>query len=102
MTIDYFKKRSFCRGVELSYIELREKALNPKAQPKHFRKIRRWINNILHPQKTNVADIQAIVAMTEIEKQIAISERIGYNYHQAMYHRNQELRAWVARPNYLD
>ena len=103
MTIDYFKKRSFCRGVELSYIEMREKALNPKEQPKHFRKIRRWINNILHPtKKISMADIQTTAAMTEIEKQIAISEKIGYQYHQTMYHRSPELREWVARLNYLD
>ena len=72
------------------------------AQPIHFRKIRRWINSILHSQKKTIADVQAIAALTEIEKQIALSEQIGYNYHQVMYKRDPELREWVARPNYLD
>ena len=105
LTLDYFKKREFCRGVEISYMELREKALNEKKKaPKHGKKIKRWINNLRNRNIISqmVGTLYAERHMTDIEKEIAKSERIGYEYHQEMYRHNAQVREWVTRPDYLD
>ena len=105
LTLDYFKKREFCRGVEISYIELREKALSEKTAPKHGKKIRRWINSLHYKNKGVAQLIETLFAerhVTEIDKEILKSGRIGYEYHQEMYRNNAKVREWVVRPDYLD
>ena len=103
LTVDYFKKRMFCHGVEKSYVDLRKRALSLTKTPKHGRKIRRWLYNLCHNnffQKIKTIYLER--NMTDLEKELQKSYRIGYAYHQEMYRRDQKVREWVERPNYLE
>lgn len=98
MTIDYFKKRAFCQGVEMSYCDLRYQSSQkntPNVIHRILRLVKRKIKDyllfeIINNQKKSNIDI-------EIEK----SRKIGYNYHQTCYAQSKELRSWVHKDHYL-
>ena len=92
MTLDYFKKRAFCEGIEQSYAVKRygvKRNLIKAALFKVYRAMKQMFRN------KNVLYI-------DIEKQIALSRRIGFKYHSDLYNSSEELRQWVHKDNYLD
>lgn len=93
LTLDYFKKRAFCEGVELSYDEKRYNitTIATPIVPK----------NILQKIKLRVKELIRLARMSDIEKEILKSRRIGYEYHQYMYEHNEELRNWVHKECYM-
>lgn len=92
LTLDYFKKRAFCAGVEASYVEMRYHQGTTKIARK----------NIFKRIKVRVKELIKFAEMTEIDKEIAHSYQIGYNYHQYMYNHDSTIREWVNKDNYLD
>ena len=99
MTIDYFKKRAFCQGVEMSYMDLRY-GKTPVIVESKMQRLKSFIYRRLHD--TVAFQILDRLQKTDIDKEIDLSRRIGYNYHQQMYKRHPELREWVHKDNYLD
>lgn len=101
LTLDYFKKRAFCQGVEMSYIDKRYKTDNNPIV-KRAGKISRWFR-ILTGLEANrqLQTIQNKPSLTDIEKQISQSYSIGYQYHDTLYYSDKSLREWVHQNNYL-
>lgn len=92
LTLDYFKKRAFCAGVEKSYAAKRYAV---KRNP-----IRVALSKIKHFMlSANKKDNQLL---NDVEKQIALSKQIGFQYHTDMYNAHADLREWVHKDNYLD
>lgn len=92
LTLDYFKKRAFCAGVENSYVAKRY-AVRRNPVRVVLSKIKRFVTGA--NKKNNLL-------LNDIEKQIALSEQIGFQYHTKMYNTHEELREWVHKDNYLD
>ena len=103
MTIDYFKKRAFCQGVEMSYID---KRYAQEIKPQHinnFRKLKKYFNIITGITTRQLIKTQMKESeMTDIEKQINLSRQLGYNYHHQLYIQQEYLREWVHKNNYLE
>lgn len=91
LTLDYFKRRSFRRGVENSY-----------AHKRYGKKKKSLIKRLVSPLFSNLNRMYKACIMTDIEKEINKSFEIGYNYHDMMYKHNSVLREWVHKDNYLD
>lgn len=90
ITMDYFKRRSFRRGVESSYAHKRygkKKSLFKRLLPQVFSDLRKMYNSCM---------------MTDIEKEIQKSFEIGYQFHDLMYKQSNTLREWVHKDNYLE
>ncbi len=101
LTIDYFKKRAFCQGVEMSYIDKRYKT-NNNPTVKRGGKISKWFRIITGLETyRQLKTIQNKPSLTEIEKQISQSYSIGYQYHDTLYHSDKSLHEWVHQNNYL-
>lgn len=92
MTLDYFKKRAFCEGVEKSYAA---KRYGVKRNPVKamLSKIYRGCRQLFSNNNVHCVDI---------EEQIELSKRIGFQYHSDLYNESEELRRWVHKDNYLD
>lgn len=93
MTLDYFKKRAFCEGVEMSY-----------ASKRYYVK-RNFIHRALSMAYKSIKtlfDKNENELITDIDKHISLSRQIGFNYHTDMYNSNKELRDWVHKDNYID
>lgn len=94
LTLDYFKKRAFCEGVEQSYDDLRYGNPHRYAQPaiswRHptqlIKRLRQWYKES---------------KMTAYERDIYKSKLIGYNYHQHMYNTHADIKAWVHKESYI-
>lgn len=100
LTLDYFKKRAFCQGVEMSYKYLRYSSI--ASYPKHGKKLKRLLRH-LSCKETHAA-IKSLLyqeSITDIEKQIEQSRKIGYAFHQHMYRTDESIRKWVHKENYL-
>lgn len=100
LTVDYFKRRMFRAGVEQSYIDKRYGKNNRQSRDSLFRRMRRFLKNRI--SDSLVRDLYPKVQQNEIEKQIAQSFSIGYDYHDAMYKKSSMVRDWVHKDNYLD
>ena len=94
LTLDYFKKRAFCQGIDFSY---KEKRYHIKTMMAPLRP-----NNLYQKILFKIQEVIRINKMTDIEKEISKSLLLGYNYHQYMFEHDNELRAWVEKDNYLD
>ena len=100
LTLDYFKKRAFCQGVELSYINLRYHTSND--YPKHGKKLKRLFHYLSGKEiHANIKSLLYQESITDIEKQIEQSRKIGYSFHQHMYKTDENIRNWVHKENYL-
>ena len=99
LTVDYFCKRAFCQGVEMSYSDIRY-GINHKTASKGFKY---WLKQILGINMLNsLSQIKSMAEKTDIEKQIEKSRITGYQYHQSKYHSDSDLRNWVHRDCYID
>lgn len=98
MTLDYFKKRAFCQGVEMSYIDLRYGT--QRAKISFLQKLKIFVYNML--RFANIDKIEATQQQTDREKEINLSRQIGYIYHKKKYQSSQTLKDWVHKNNYLD
>lgn len=92
MSLDYFKKRAFCAGIEWSYVTKRYQ------KKESFLRV---LKNKLK-QLTNLLTKEKKDSLTELEEQIDQSHRIGFKYHSDLYQKSEELREWVHKDNYLD
>ena len=102
MTIDYFKKRAFCQGVEMSYSDLRYGRTNPPAAKRGSR-LKRYLKLLMGIECVNrIDELSAKLSLTEIDKQIEQSKQTGYNYHRNMYQKDEALKAWVHKENYWE
>lgn len=103
MTIDYFKKRAFCQGVEMSYIEKRYAQETAPKNINRFNKLKKYFNIITGITTRQLIKTQMRESeITAIEKQINLSRQLGYNYHHQLYFQNEYLREWVHKKNYLE
>lgn len=100
LTLDYFKRRMFRSGVEMSYVDKRYGRNNNVNPEGLLARIKKKIKNRI--SDTLVRNLYPKVQQTEIDKQIKLSRWIGYQYHDAMYKKSKELREWVHKDNYLD
>lgn len=92
MSMDYFKKRAFCAGVEESYVTKRyavKRNIIIIALNAFLKILKKMFKN-------------ENVRLTITDEEIALSRRIGFNYHDALYNASNELREWVHKDNYLE
>lgn len=94
MTIDYFKKRAFCDGVEASYAEKRYGIITPCTPVQ--------TKNIAQRIKNRIKELFKLLRMTDMEKDIEKSRQRGYDFHHYMYMHDSHLREWVEKENYLE
>lgn len=92
LTLDYFKRRAFRKGVEQSYADKRYDLNSTRMV------IRRLLSKIIRGKLFHNRD----KLLTDMEKEIARSYEYGYKYHDIMYKHNQTIREWVHKDNYLD
>ena len=98
LTLDYFKRRAFRAGVEMSYTDKRYQS-NMENKNKQ-NKVKYFIYKILDKFRM-LMQLPEKCQMTEIDKQIERSRQIGYSYHDYLYKKNPELRKWVHKNTYL-
>ena len=98
LTIDYFCKRAFCQGVEMSYCNLRY-GCNQSQKKNKVQTMMKYLLGISFFRKLN--EILEETKKSNYDKMIEKSFRIGYNYHQTLYQSDPKLRAWVHKENYL-
>ena len=100
LTEDYFRKRAFCQGIEMSYCDLRYGNLNVATAKRSF-KVR--LKQLLGSSNSEDSiRLHAESQMTDLEKNILHSRQIGYQYHRHMYAEHEHIREWVHRQDYLD
>jgi hypothetical protein len=98
MSFEYFRKRAFNQGISDSYRELRNAAARK----------RRRANVVVSAKQIVAKTYKRLSAFTldaesrELESQIQAGYGKGYEYHQAAYRDDAELRAWVHRAHYFD
>ena len=101
LTLDYFKKRAFCKGIEHSYTEKRYKIDSIPINKQRW-KMKRCFNFFTRfASNRQLETILNKSSLSDIEKQISQSYFIGYQYHDALYHSDETLRGWVHQNNYL-
>lgn len=89
MNTDYINKRAFAEGITQSYIDTRKKFFDDKdefARGKLAKQLKESIREFF---------------LGDIKKQISRSFREGYKFHQAELSRDEDLRSWVVKDNYL-
>lgn len=102
MTIDYFKKRAFCQGVEMSYMDLRY-GRSFETTSKHGKKLKRYLKFFLGEETLNrISQLEKSLSKSEYEFQIDKSRQIGYNYHQQMYRDDDSIKVWVHKKDYWE
>lgn len=100
MTVDYFKKRAFCQGVEMSYMDLRYGKSAPLSKT-HGKKLKKYFRLLLGKEAIKrISQLENILNVSEVDRQIEQSRRIGYNYHQQMYQKDDSLKVWVHKKDY--
>jgi len=97
LSIDYFKRREFRAGIERSYVE---KRYGGKSCIANNRSIITKIMDRIFDRL--VKGLYSKVMLTDIEKQLELSNRIGYLYHDALYKKSAKLREWVHKESYVD
>lgn len=108
LTVDYFKKWHFSIGVGMSYSTLRNQQIEILDQSKiplkkrvlHLgRKIlgERLTMWIVSRNKEPIDKSQ----LTDLERELLLSQEIGYAYHQARYKSDPALREWVHKKTYM-
>ncbi len=108
LTVDYFKKWHYCIGISQSYSELRNQQIEIlessnipfKKRMAHLgrrilgERLTKWI---VTRNKKPIDKSQ----LTDLERELLLSQEIGYAYHQARYKTDPALREWVHRKTYL-
>lgn len=98
MTLQYFRQRGFNQGVSDSYTQLRgEYSFNPSKPPIRYR-MTRWCWHKLR-EFAKVKGHEQIYQPALDEYKTGHKE--GYEYHQVVYRKDSEVRAWVHRANYM-
>lgn len=108
LTIDYLKKRAFYQGVANSFTQIRYDfgLYNPQNR------------NRLSTKRTFLKRIKRVIKKTmqfmgilkpHIQKEasnfldlLRIEEENGFNFHQAAFQQNEDVRMWVLKDNFLN
>jgi hypothetical protein len=96
MSFEYFRKRAFNQGISDSYRELRNPA------PRNDRKGSSLLKRLLAKAYKNLIGFASDSELRELQSQMRVSYREGYQYHQSEYRNDPELRAWVHKESYFD
>lgn len=100
MTFEYFRQRGFNQGISDSYTQLRGKSVTYDGKHSLASRVARW-------GRSNLRGLQSRLSFIgETGEQKALREfeaghREGFAYHQAVYHEDPEIRAWVHRERYF-
>jgi glucosyl-dolichyl phosphate glucuronosyltransferase len=99
MTLSYFKKRAFMQGISDSFTDLRKHHLDysqheSKRYDVLFKKI---IRNIFTHKNITLSNIK----LNKILHEMKLSRNEGYDYHKRLFLRNERIRSWVLKENYL-
>jgi len=95
MTHAYFRQRGFNQGVSDSYTQLRQQDL-PSASEK-----RPFIKRALGFAVRKALNLLDSAETKRAEAELRLGHREGFNYHQAAYRNDPEVRDWVHRPTYF-
>lgn len=101
MTIDYFEKRAKAEGIRHSYSEVRHYGIARATLRFRARRVSSGINSyVKRLGHTRSQPEEATVAA--IRQRIAHAHQSGFEFHQRALRLNQNLLAWVLKPNYWD
>lgn len=89
MKMNYIKKRAFAEGITQSYIDTRKKFFDDKNEFAY--------GKLANQLKERIREF----FLGDIKKEISRSFREGYKFHQAELSRDEDLRSWVVKDNYL-
>lgn len=99
MTLTYFRKRAYCQGISDSFANLRRTggALAPPeatAASGGYSLFRGLMSKCL--------EVRTLLSETaRVEKEASAGYREGYRFHQGLFLRDEQMREWVLKSDYL-
>jgi glycosyltransferase involved in cell wall biosynthesis len=99
MTVDYFYRRNFAEGITHSFVQLRKINNIGNSLPDDPPPARLWRQRIYSFMQQAAMTLPFHHHLQRIEKK---GFRDGYRCHQERFQKDQELRAWVLKPDWLN
>jgi len=99
MTLEYFRKRAYSQGISDSYSRLRNGA--PVSDGAWLASAEDAVRMIARRVRSAAQFMLKDAELRQVDRVLGAGYRDGFAYHQNVYQRDPEVRAWVHQPDYL-